>query len=370
MKKPDKKNAGADAPDTQDASDVAIDVTDIETPAEAVAQSTGEDTPSEVAPSDEAPSEAASVAVVVDKVPDSAMTASSLTKTEALEKKVAQYEAGLLELESQVFELGDKYPQYADALADIMSRYGQSSVDEAIDVSVRAPATYIKLRHGMSKNVPKELKIDIGEFFTHDRNLGPSFDALLLYLHEARKYFPKGSVELKAPECQSHDAKFGSKYGDCSTCEHAKYDAAKGYSDCSRGYAAMLASPDFQLVGELAFMKTAAAGGRKFAQNLQTMKGGSSQWITEVTTREHESSAGHKNAVPVGGLPKTRTTDEQREVLVVLAKFFKLRAHTFSAKNELRRVSRELSFGDEAGAGAGALGAGADAGPAETVPLL
>lgn len=310
-----------------------------------------------------APAESTAV-TVVDSAPKSAMTPAALTAASTAANTLEQYEAGLARLETHILDLGSKYPEWEEALMDVLQRYGRSSGGDAFDVSVNAPMTYFRLRHGMSKNVPKDLKVNVGEFFTEDTNLGEKFDALMVYAHDSRKLFPDGA-ELGAPECQSHDGKFGSRYGDCSTCPFAKFDDAKNKTPCSKGYAIILATPDFKIVGELSFLKTKSQAGRQLLQRMIMMKGGHSRWVTEIGTTE-VTVGKHTNAVPTGGLPKTPTTDEQREVLEALTKFFKLRAMVFAARAEKRRVSRGLSDGGSAGAAGGALGAGSE----EEVPLL
>jgi len=301
---------------------------------------------------------------VVDGAPSTAMTPAALNAASAASYSVAQLEAGLAELEGRIHALGEKYPQWADALTDAMSRYGMAGGGDAFDVNVNAPMTYIRLRHGMSKNVPKELKVNVGEFFTDEKNLGESFDAMLVYAHETRKYFV--GQELGAPECQSHDGKFGSRYGECAGCPFSQFDEKAKKAQCSRGYAVILATPDFSVIGEMSFLRTSAAAGRKFLQNLRKMSGGNSQWLTEVKTVEQTVGA-HTNAVATGGLPKTRTTEEQREVLETLTKFFKLRAMTYAARGAQRRLARGALGG---GSGGGALGSGGAAGNDESTPLL
>ena len=357
MSKPDKKSPGQTA--AEPAHEAASEATP-ETPNEPASEATPE-TPNE-------PAGIEAAASIVPHVPTSALTQKALTQQSDLGSRIAQFEGGLADLEERINALADKYPEYAPGLLDMLMRYGMSSTDDALDVSVRAPATYIRLRHGMSKNVPKELKVDIGEFFTAERNLGASFEALIIYAHDSRKYFI-GS-DLGSPDCQSHDAKFGSKYGECALCPYAPFDEAANKSQCSKGYAMMIATPDFSLIGEVSFMRTATAEGRRVLRRLKTLKGGLSQWVTEINTVEHTSGK-HTNAVPTGGLPKTATTPEQREVLETLTKFFKLRAMTFAARGEQRRAQRGLGGGGSATAGALGGGGGSSAASDESdVPLI
>lgn len=324
------------------------------------------DTPADAAPEPEAAP--AHAAMVVAGAPATAMTQAQINADGDLKSRIKQMEAGLQQLELQVIGLADKYPDWSEGLMDAMGRYGMANNDEAFDVSVNAPLTYINLRHGMSKNAPRGMGIEIGMFYTDSKNLGEKFDAVLIYAHDARKRFLPGA-ELGAPDCQSYDGKFGNKWGECAVCPYSQFDEATQKSDCSRGYAVMLATPDFSVIGELSFMKARASSGKHFLQKMRTMQGGHSNWTTEISTVEKKSGQ-YTNLVPTGGLPKTATTPEQREVLGVLTKFFKLRSTLLSTRAELRREQKGLGAGGGgalgAGSGAGALGAGGT----ETEPPL
>lgn len=308
---------------------------------------------------------------IVADVPATALTQRALTRNSADAATAEQLDEALARIELRVLDLADKYPQWSEGLTDAMARYGKSGRSESLDVSVGMPLTYIRLRHGMtkSKSVPASLKVNVGEFFTSDVNLGSAFDAMVIYAHDSRKYYPEGK-ELGAPDCQSHDAKFGSKWGKCDDCPYAKYDPNAKRTPCSKGYALMLATPDFSVIGELTLNKGAAQSGRALLQRLLTQKGGHTAWVTEINTVEVTLN-GHTNAVPSGGLPKVMTTPEQREVLETLSQFFKVRATAYSMRNEQRLRARGLADGEGS---AGALGAGGAVGAlgagAEDTPLL
>jgi hypothetical protein len=322
--------------------------------------------------------EPAQVAVLVAGAPASAMTQAQVTAAGDIGSRIAQYEGKLADLEGQILSIGDKYPEWMESLLETMSRYGMSNADDAFDVSVNAPLTYIRLRHGNSKNVPKGMNIEPGDFFTAEKKLGDTFEAMLIYAHDSRKFFP-GGAELGAPECQSHDGKFGSRYGNCNECPYSQFDEAKKKSPCGRAFAVMLATPDFSTIGELTFKGTAMAAGRQFLQRMKMIQGageggtklrGSAMWVTEIKSVEN-TSGGFTNAIPTGGLPKTPTTEQQREVLELLSKFFKLRAMTFIARGEQRRAAKSLSGGAKTSGAIGGGGADGAGGNAEAeIPLL
>lgn len=359
-----KKNASADAPSTK--------------PAETA--ETPETTSSEPISNDEAATlteEPTHAAMVVAGAPAGTMTQAQLNKSGDLSVTIAQYEEKLASLEGQILDLGSKYPEWMEGLVECMSRYGMSNSDEAMDVSVNAPLVYIRLRHGNSKNVPMGMGIEPGYFFTDAKNLGQAFDAMMIYAHDSRKYFP-GGTELGAPECQSHDGKFGSRHGECSKCPYSQFDEAKKKSPCGRAFAVMLATPDFSTIGELTFKGTGTAAGRQFLQRMQMIQGvdangekirGISKWVTEIKSTPN-TSGGFTNAIPTGGLPKVPTTEQQREVLELLTKFFKLRAMTFIARNTKRRAEKELAGGGPLGGALGAGAGGSSTNDESDVPLI
>lgn len=327
---------------------------------------------------DEKSEEPAHAAMLVAGAPASAMTQTQLNEASDVGSRITQYEAKLAELEGQIISIGDKYPEWTEGLLETMTRYGMSNSDDTFDVSVNAPLVYIRLRHGNSKNVPKGMNIEPGDFFTTEKKLGDKFEAIVLYAHDSRKYFP-GGAELGAPECQSHDGKFGSRYGKCDECPYSQFDESKRKSPCSRAFAVMLATPDFSTIGELTFKGTGLAMGRQFLQRMKMIQGvdatgarlrGSAMWTTEIASVEN-TSGGFTNAIPSGGLPKTPTTEQQREVIELLSKFFKLRAMTFIARGEQRRASKSLTGGGTPSGALGAGGAGSKSDNDESaVPLL
>lgn len=368
MAKQEKKAPSADAPDTKTSES-----------AEETTQTAGVDATSgpndglDVQVESDPP---AHEAMVVAGAPAGTMTQAQLNQSGDIAVTIAQYESKLAQLEGQIYDLANKYPEWMDGLAECMSRYGMSNSEEALDVSVNAPLVYIRLRHGNSKNVPKGLNIEPGNFFTDTKNLGEAFEAMLIYAHDSRKYFP-GGAELGAPECQSHDGKFGSRHGECSKCPYSQYDEQKKRSPCGKAFAVMLATPDFSTIGELTFKGTGTAAGRQFLQRMSTIQGvdangeqvrGISKWVTEIKATE-KTSGGFTNAIPTGGLPKTPTTPEQREVLELLTKFFKLRSMTFIARNTKRRNDKALAGGTLSGA-LGAGGSASSGGDEPEVPLI
>src|SRR6478609_2562939 len=154
MAKNDKKAPSADAPDT--------------TPSESAAEATSDDigTPltnpdgsprsdAEIAelfgnpvPTDPPAESPAHAGMVVSGPPAGTMTQAQLNGASDLSTQITQYENKLGELEGQILSVGDKYPEWLEGLVEAMSRYGMSNTDEAFDVSVSAPLTYIRLRHG------------------------------------------------------------------------------------------------------------------------------------------------------------------------------------------------------------------------------
>ncbi len=129
----------------------------------------------------------------------------------------------------------------------------------------RPTFTELRLFQGSGNDPNRPENAAVGQFYlTSKTNVGKKFVGTVIALYQGRTMWPGPDEGARTPVCNSMDRKFGSKYGECTTCPNRPWKDGER-TNCGNDVVAFMLPKDLSDIVMIRFQRTSVSAGEQLA---------------------------------------------------------------------------------------------------------